>query len=227
MLVPSSVSTHKNKLSEPQRQALGRYIERHVEHDAWHREPLMLALVVAGDKPAALIDPASFAFPDHPWSTHTGLLELCDVLELSYRHVTDISGWFVAPAEGRLDLLPSTGRAPTNDAWHRRFGVVLGYPPDAIDFFIETSGDERTRPRDLVDRGVFSPDELAFTQFIFYIHDDSIDGYEQAITEGKIVRERFEELAAAWGLPDLKKIAAGVHEESRRVFAGEQERIRR
>ncbi|UPM42304.1 hypothetical protein [Halocatena salina] len=224
MLVPSPVPPCAETLTERQRCELGRYFERHAENDACYRDPLLLALVVAGDKPAAEISATEFAFPEHPWTPHRGLIALCELFELSYRRIGQGTGndWFIAPTDGRLDLLPSSEKADRNRAWHRRLGVVLGYPPEAIDFFIDTDGTERTRPRDLLKRGVFSPEELAYTRFVFYIHDDSINGYERAIETGRAVRARFTELAEMWHLPALAAIADDVFEEAKHTVTSSQ-----
>lgn len=220
MLVPSPVPPRAETLTERQRRELGQYFERHVENDACYCDPLLFTLVLVGDKPAAEISPMAFAFPEHRWTPHRGLIALCELFELSYRRIGQGTGndWFVAPTEGRLDLLPSSEKTERNQAWHHRLGVVLGYPPEAIDCFIDTDGTERTRPRDLVERGVFSPDELAYTRFVFYIHDDSIDGYEQAIETGRAVRARFTELADTWRLPALAAIADDVFDEAKNTI---------
>lgn len=221
MLIPSPVSPRANDMTEAQRRELGRYFKRHADSDTCYRDSLLLALVLAGDKPAAEITANDFAFPDHPWTPHRGLLDLCDLFDLSYRRIGRGTGnsWFIAPTEGRLDFLPTSEKTNRNEAWHRRLGVVLGYPYEAIEFFIDTNGEKRTLPRDLVENGTFSPEELAYTQFVFYIHDDSIEGFERAIETGKARRARFAELAKEWDLPALDRITENVFEESKKMVA--------
>lgn len=208
-------------MTDRQRRELEQYFRNHSDSDECYRDPLLFALVLAGDKPAAEISAAKVAFPDHHWTPHRGLLELCDLFELSYRRIGHGTGndWFVSHSEGRLDLLPSSEKTERNDAWHRRLGAILGYPADAIESFIETNGQKRTLPRDLAEEGAFSPEELAYTQFLFYIHDDSVKGYEQAIKMGKARRARVAELAKQWDTPSLNRIADDVYEEAIEMVA--------
>ncbi len=222
MLLPSSVRDD-DALTPTQRQALREWLRVHEDHES-REDPLKMALVIAGDKPAMYLQPSEWAYPGtrFGFDTNEQFRELIDALELVAHQIEGMNGWFVAPAHGRLDLLPSTVRAPTDTAWHRRLGVVLGYPPEAIEFFIDTTGAKRTQPRELVERGVLSPDELAYTQFVFYIHDDSSDGYERAIETGRAVRARFTELAEKWELPILETIAEEQYQLAVAVYSGER-----
>ncbi|WP_330632700.1 hypothetical protein [Halocatena halophila] len=214
MLVPSTISPRADDCTPAQHEALRAYCARYVEQPVWYRDPLLFALVLAGDKPAADITAHEFAFPNHRWAPHRGLFELCELFDLSTRRIGPgvASDWFVAPNGGRLDLLPSTDKTVGNLAWHRRLGTILGYPPSAIEFFATTPPGERTQPSDLVRTGQFSPQEIAYTRFVFYVHDDSIERYEQAIEEGKQMRDRFSTLQQRWNLPALNQIATGVYE---------------
>lgn len=81
-------------------------------------------------------------------------------------------------------------------------GVVLGYPPDAIGTFIDAQ--EWADPSEFVAEGTFSADEIADAGFVFYRHDDSREGYEQAISSGERIRERLNELADEWSIPELE-----------------------
>lgn len=221
MLIPSPVTARTKDMTEAQHRALGQYFERHVESETCRRDPLLLALVLAGDKPAVDYSPSKWEFPEHPFAPHEGLQELCDVFNLSYRRIGSGVGsdWIVAPSPGRLDLLPSTNRTDRNAAWHRRLGIIFGYPPEAIDYFIESTGGDRTHPEDLVVSERFPPEEIAYTRFVFYRHDDSIEGYERAIKMGKTVRRRISDLADEWELPALDTIAEDAYEDGVRVFS--------
>lgn len=119
-------------------------------------------------------------------------------------------------------MLPSTARTSANAAWHRRLGVVFGYPSAAIDFFIASDRETRTQPNERVEAGEFSPEEMAYTEFVFYVHDDSLDGYTQAIETGKTVRARFSELATGWDLPVLDALADEVYQEAVAVYTGDK-----
>lgn len=223
MLLPSSVRGD-DTLSPTQRRAFQGWLRVHKEHESFE-DPLKMALVVSGDKPALYLQPAEWAFPGPQFSVTSDerFLELMEELGLTTHQMEGMNGWFVAPVHGRLDLLPSTVRAPTDAAWHRRLGTVLGYPSEAIEFFIDTSGAKRTQPRDLVDNGTFTPEEMAYTQFVFYIHNDSSDGYEQAIEDGKVTRARFTELAKQWDLPVIESLAAAFYQLAVDVYSGERE----
>lgn len=222
MLVPSSV--RNDTLMPTQRQAFQEWLRVQEEHESFE-DPLTMSLVVAGDKPAMYLQPSKWAFdgPRFGGNTDEQFVDLMETLGLTTHQMKEMNGWFVAPVHGRLDLLPSTVRAPTDAAWHRRLGVVLGYPYEAIEFFIDTSGAKRTQPRDLVDNGTFTPEEMAYIQFVFYIHNDSSDGYEQAIEDGKVTRARFTELAKQWDLPVIESLAAAFYQLAVDVYSGERE----
>lgn len=64
---------------------------------------------------------------------------------------------------------------------------------------------------------------MAYTRFVFYVHEDSIDGYKHAIETGKTVRERFSDLADRWDLPVLDALATDVYQEALAVYSGDQE----
>lgn len=209
MLVPSSV--RDDELTESQRCEFGRWLQANADHDSV--EPaLKLTLVVSGDKPAVFIS-------SEEWDEH--FFELIDWLDLTVHQMNQMPGWFVAPVHGRLDLLPSNGlHEPKNAAWHRRLGVVLGYPTDAIEYFINR--DSQTGAHERVENDDFSPDEIAFADFVFYRHDDSINGYEQAIADGKAIRARFFELAHMWDVPVIESLAEAFYQRSVEIYRGER-----
>lgn len=225
MLIPSSVTPRAENMTETQHRELQHYFKRHVESETCLRGPLMFALVLAGDKPAVDLSPSDWEFPDHPFVPHEGLKELCDLFDLSYRRIGHGVGhdWIISPSPGRLDFLPSTNQTDRNAAWHHRLGVIFGYPPEAINYFIEHTGREWTHPENLVASGVFTPKEVAYTRFVFYMHDDSTEGYEQAIETGKTVRKHISELAEEWELPSLNTIAEEVYDDAIRVFSNRAE----
>lgn len=200
MFEPSATSPIT--LSGEQQEALRGYFDNCLENGRTSRShPLEFALVLAGDKPAATMHPTEDEFPNDPFDPAAGLRRLCDVLNVVCRKPRT-NWWFVAPVDGRLDLLPSGNRTERNEAWYRRFGVVLGYPPDAIEAFIDARG-QWTEPHELVADGHFDADTIADAGFVSYRHDDSIDGYEQAIEQGRALRRRLDELADTWGVPEI------------------------
>jgi hypothetical protein len=205
-------------MSITQRRAFSRYVTEHYHQDGWSRTPLRLALVVAGDKPATLFDPHPWAFPDSPLQSPACGLPLLDQLNLAYKRIQDLPGVIVAAAAGRLDLLP-TVMNPC-DAYHRRLGVVFGYPSTAIEYFLQKD-DVPTPSHEYVDQGRFAASEMAYSGFVFYTPEDSTAGYERAIAVGKATRARLSELAASWEIPALETLADGVYEEYRAECAGE------
>jgi hypothetical protein len=209
MFMPTAADPPITRITADERQALREYLGNYVENEQYDIiRPLMFVLVLSGDKPAATIQPSRDAFPDHPWVPQTGLKQLCDRLNVVAHHRRALSWWFVAPVDGRLDLLPSNDRAERNEAWVRRLGVILGYPPPAIECFIEKAG-EWTEPHELVVTGQFSPEEMADAGFIVYRHDDSVEGYEWAVRHGRRVRQRLEALAEQWDVPELTAFIDG------------------
>jgi hypothetical protein len=206
MFEPSATDPPIRSVSADQRHALQSYFGNCIENDRGHRShPLDFALLLAGEKPACTMHPSKEEFPDDPFHPAAGLRRLCDQFDLALHKPREVSWWFVAPVDGRLDLLPSGNRCPRNEAWHRRLGVVLGYPPSAVEAFIRrlTTHREWTEPNELVHEGHFTPEEIAYAGVVPYRYDDSITGYEQAIRDGKRVRECLDHHAERWAVPEL------------------------
>ena len=209
MFMPTATDPPIMSITNDERQALRTYLGNCVDNERCDFiHPLMFVLVLSGDKPAATMQPSRDEFPDHPWAPQTGLTQLCDQLNVVAHHRREIDWWFVAPVDGRLDLLPSSNRTERNDAWVRRLGVILGYPPRAVECFIEKAG-EWTEPHELVATGQFSPADMADAGFIVYRHDDSVEGYEWAIRHGRRVRQRLEAVAETWDVPELTAFIDG------------------
>lgn len=209
MFMPTPVAPPITTITNDDHRALRKYLENCVENERFEfEEPLMFVLVLSGDKPAATMQPSREQFPDYPWTPQTGLKQLCDQLDVVAHHRRELGWWFVAPVDGRLDLLPSSNRTERSDAWIRRLGVVLGYPPNAIEMFLNRNG-EWTEPHELVADGQFSSEKMADAGFVVYRHDDSVEGYEWAIQAGKHIRLRLEELADKWDLPELNEFVDG------------------
>lgn len=203
MFMPTAGEPPITTITDDQRQALREFFRNCVESERFNSiDPLMFALVLSGDKPVTTIDPSDDQFPGHRWSPQTGLKELCSrVNAVAYKR-RDIGWWFVAPTYGRLDLLPSHNRTECNEAWMRRLGVIFGYPPSVIDYFLSVES-EWIKPHERVAAGQFSAEEMADAGFVVYRHDDSVEGYEWAIKTGRRVCSRLEELADTWDVPEL------------------------
>jgi hypothetical protein len=217
-LPASDRGTPGESLSATQRRAFSQYVRVHCHDDSWFRTPLRLALVLAGDKPATLIDPCPWAFPESPLQSPDCALPLLDQLNLAYKRIRDLPGVIVAASSGRLELLP-TVMNPC-DAYHRRLGVVLGYPSTAIEYFLQKDG-VPTPAHEYVEHGLFEASEMAYTGFVFYTPEDSNAGYRRAITAGKATRAHLSELADSWEIPALETLADGIYEEYRAECSGE------
>lgn len=198
-------------LTEAHHSAFREFIVRH--RDETERRisinPILLARVVADDKPAAQIylkgEKTHPDFDDPDRYLHS----LCDVLGLAMRQIKGARGWVVGRSSWRLDCLP-TVMEPT-DAFHRRCGFVYGYPSDAIEEFIETDIDVTNC--DLVRAGIFSDEEIAYLTFVPYARRKSLEQFEQRIEMGKQIRRRIGRFADAWELPVLDEYATLLHND--------------
>lgn len=199
-------------LSDEQYRALCEFTQRHRDEDTCSTTPVRLARVLAHDKPATLIlTPPEISPPrGQSCSPEEYLVTLLDRIECLYRQVDGLSGWIVASSAGRLDLLPTV--KTLCDAYHRRLGVVFGYPADAIDYFINNDNSRSTKI-DLVQSGTFDAEEAAYTKFICYSHPKTREKFEHHISIGRAIRQRISQLARVWGLPELDALADDVYNE--------------
>jgi hypothetical protein len=197
-------------ITDTQRRAFSRYLDTHRQSDSCSRAPMRLALVVGQMKPATIIEPYPWAFPDCALSPVQCFQDLLDRFDCVYRQPYGAAGVIVAGSTGRLEFLP-TVKNTDSDAYHRRLGVLFGYPPDAIEAFIQDE-EPPTQPHDLVADGLFEVEALAYTSFVFYKPADSAAAYEQTIAEGKMTRARLGMLADEWQLPALDEIADTIYE---------------
>jgi hypothetical protein len=145
--------------------------------------------------------------------------ELLDLFDCDYRRIYGTPDLLVAQSTGRFGFLPTVKNADCG-AYHRRLGVVFGYPSTAIECFIQYEG-TRTQPRDLVNASVFSATELAYTIFVSYMPEESTAGYERAIARGRATRTRLTTLAHKWDLPVLETVADAVYEAYVALYAGD------
>lgn len=206
-------------LSDEQQQALRTFITRHRDETDGQVSinPILLARVVANDKPAAEIDLKGER--DHPnFDDPDGYLRsLCDVLDLEMRKIKGVRSWTVGRSQWRLDLLPTVVRI--TDAYHRRCGFVYGFPTDAIEEFIETDNDVTNY--DLVRAGIFSVEEIAYMSFVAYTRRKSLAGFRQQIELGKQIRRRVGRFADVWEMPILDEYASLVYEDVIKAYRGD------
>lgn len=223
-------------MTETQHQKLSQYIAVRQESGVALREPIWLALVIAGDKPACYADcglgssttimdgwacdlseqavPAEMEIEVVPLNQMSPTITVAGVLDafgLAYQELGG-TGWYVARTSWRLGLLP-TVRNGSTAAYHRRLGCFFGYTRSDIDYFIATEP-PRTQPADLVADGSFDPEEIAYATFIPEIHQKSINRFERAIETGKTIHSRITSLARQWNIPELETLAETVYEEA-------------
>lgn len=104
---------------------------------------------------------------------------------------------------------------------HKQLGVLYGYPRADIEWFRRSS--ERGSPRERVENGSFTAEEMAFVDFVCYRCEDSIEGFERAVEEGKRIRSLLETVAESWRLPILDRLAVDHYQLSVGVYSGERE----
>lgn len=206
-------------MNDSQRIAFGRYLTTHHRAEDIKWEPLRLALVIAGERPAAALTVAPWEFPYRNRSPDRCLCRLLALFDIAYRRVW-ADQWFIAADPDRLALIPPE-RTTENDAYHRRLGQFFGYPQDAVEAFLPI----QTRspyPRDLVADGSVTATQIAYTRFVPYVLDDSCGGYDRAITAGKAIYERLCELAHEWELAVLATLAETAYADAVAVYSGKE-----
>lgn len=209
MFEPTAPDPPITTISDDERRVLREYLGNCVESELFDDpQPLLFVLMLAGDKPAVAFDPRDEEFPNYPFAPRKGFRELCASLDLALETRLGTPLWVVAPVRGRLDLLPTSNRSRRSPEWERRLGVVFGYPPSAVDSFVNRDGDwmeARKRVRD----GQFTVDEMVDVGLLGYRCENTQQGYEKAIQDGRRVRRRLEQLAEEWDLPEIKTLVEG------------------
>ncbi|WP_330633610.1 hypothetical protein [Halocatena halophila] len=206
------------ELSMDQRLVLSEYFSAFCNTGEAFREPVRLALVLANEKPATIVDPPPDMCPWSPLSTPHCAVKLLDSLNLEYQKITDSPGWFVAKNSMWLEMLPST--KTVNDAYHRRLGTVMGYPHNAIEEFVDNGGNALA-PRDYVDQGIFTASEIGYTAFVCYLPINTENSYQQVISLGKERYRLLQQLSNQWGIPNLGTLTDNIYRKYRAVFARE------
>lgn len=209
MFEPTAATPPITTITDNEHQALRRYLGNCVDNELFDdSQPLLFVLMLAGDRPAMAFDPRDEEFPDYPFAARKGFRELCETFDLALEPRLGTPFWVVAPVHGRLDLLPTSNRSARSTAFERRLGVVFGYPPDAVESFINRDEDwidARARVRD----GQFTAEEIADVGLLGYRCENSQEGYEKAIQDGRRVRRRLTSLAEVWDLPEIKTLVKG------------------
>lgn len=207
-------------LSDEQYLALREFVVQHIDEGTCSTTPLRLARVLACDKPATLILTPPEITPRSEQSPEKYLVDLLDRIDYPYRQFTGLPGWIVSSSPGRLDLLPTT--KTTCDAYHRRLGVVFGYPRDAIEYFINKDKSQSTKI-DLVQSGEFDATEVAYTKFVCYSYPKTPEKFEHHILVGRENRRQIGQLARTWDLPELDTLADNAYnDEIRALEEGER-----
>jgi hypothetical protein len=200
-------------LSDLQRSVFGRYLAAHQRAATISLNPLWLALVIAGDRPAAMITPHPKAFPYRNQSLEQCFHSFLDLFDLQSQAIPQSDQWCLTPTAARFEILP-TQWDPSTAEYHLRLGLFLGYPPAAIVSRLCLS-EPRPHPRSLVAQGHFEASELAYTLFLPYVYitPDVDKGYAYEIAAGKAYRQRITAIAEQWQLPVLDALADAIHHE--------------
>lgn len=181
------------------------YIIRHKDAETYSKNPINLARVLIGDRPAAALTPLlKIDVPNEYDDADEYVPAMVSEMGLQYRTLVDHFDVYISSSSKRLDLLPTV--KVMNDAFHRRLGVVLGYPPDAVERFIKTS--ISVTWLDLIRADIFTPKTVAYTVFVpFSIYDKSLPKYNEAINHGKQIKQRIHECAHEWEMTELDEYA--------------------
>lgn len=206
------------ELTDAQHSALREYTERHrTAPEKLAPHPMTIARVVAQDRPAAHVTPITGVVPSGSADHDEYLPDVFGRMGLHTCQMEGDDGWYVARTAWRLDLLPPA--ATFTAAYHRRCGVFFGYPPDAVDWFIEHP-DVHVTHCDIGRSGIIPPEDVAYEIFIPYMHKKSIERYADVIAKGKAIRRRITELSSVWDLSGLDAHAQAVYDDVATVYAG-------
>lgn len=199
-------------LTTTQHRLLTDYIERHKDAETYSMNPIHLARVLAGDRPAAALTPLpEIDVPDEYDDVDEYVPTMVDEMGLFHRTVGDFFDVYVSQSYSRLDLLPTV--KVINSAFHKRLGVVLGYPSDAIERFIKDS--VSVTWMDLIRADIFTPETVAFTVFVpFSLYEQSMKTYNEAIDCGKKIKQRIHEYANAWEMKELHEYVDAVYDDA-------------
>lgn len=210
-----------NDIIPDQRRILADWFGTIGERDEQFDFPIQFTRVLAGDKPATILQQRDWNAPESPFDSEEDVLAFIEDLRLFHRQQKKSRSHTVSNSSWRLDLLPTVARARAKEAMHKRLGVLYGYPREDIEWFSRRS--ERVSPRERVDDGSFTAEEMAFVDFLGYRCEDSIEGFERAVEEGQRIRSLVETVAESWRLPVLDRLAEDHYQLSVAVYSGERE----
>lgn len=197
----------KSPLTGLQYDKLREYIDFFIEENdvEW---PIKSILMLSGYKPGTLISP-------HPWK-HDHLSGSCteflEVFDLSYTKIGGSPQWYVASNSDRIDALPSD--FDDQETRHRILGNFFGYPNNVVDFFIDADISVQEQPQEFISENIFEPEEMAWSEFVFYMPINTVLGYEQAIDHGKQNRDHLLNLASNWEIPKIETLVERRHHNS-------------
>lgn len=200
------------ELTTTQRQTLSAWLSAHDREFA-----IELARVLAEEKPA--IELRMPPINSGPFLTAERAVAF--VRELGLAASKRDGRHFIAHTHDWIDEQLPSGSLP-NAEHNRQMGYFFGYPEADVEWFINTPQDERVSPRERVESGDFTPEEMAHTDFLSYVPEDSIEGYERAIANGKRARERLSDVADEADIPVIKEIAEAHYQSAVDVYAGER-----
>lgn len=205
-------------ITDTQHRLLTDYIQRHNDAGTYSMNPIHLARVLAGDRPAGALTPLhDIDVPDEYDDVDEYVPELAEQMGLYHRTIGEYFDVYVSFSSRRLDLLPTV--KVMNDAFHKRLGVVLGYPPSAVDRFLEES--VSVTWMDMVRAEIFDPEDVAFTVFVPYAYHGSLSKYRELIDVGKDIKQRMHHRARMWDMDNLNEYVDDVYDDAIASYAGD------
>lgn len=193
-----------------QRQTLDRWFSAYHDQFEEFDFPIQFTRVLAGDKPATLLQRSDLTVDGGPFFFDDGAVSF--VNELGLVTTKRDKSWFCARSQAQFELLSSA-----------EMGKFYGYPEKDIKWFVDTPPDERVSAKERADNGDFTPEQLAYVDFTPYVNEDSIEGYKRAIEDGKRIRDLLSDIADEWRLPVLDQLADDHYQLSVEVYSGERD----
>lgn len=208
-------------VTPPQRRILQTWFEDVYDRYERFEFPIHFIRVIVGDKPATYLQQFEWDNDDSPFNSEEELLAFVEDLGLLHHQQENNRNHTICRSSRQLNLLASIPQLRSKTAQQWRLGIVYGYPREDVEWFIRD--EDRTTPRDRVNNGDFSPEEMAYVDFVAYVNEDSIEGYERAIENGKRVRALLSDVTDDWQLPIIDQIATDHYQLSLSVYSGERE----
>lgn len=203
-------------MTTEQREIFGEYLRSRQKSRLNIQEPISVARLLVDHKPG--VNLSSLTMPSIvDYEPSVSVQDVAEVFDLEYK--IEDGNTLMARSSWLLDVYPSSGEVPT--AATRRAGAFLGYPQADINHFLHSEPPNIT-PIAYIEKGIFSPEEMAFTKFLPQRHEDTIEGYERAITTGREIWILLTRYSNRWDLPKLNDYLDWIFDSALEKFAGNE-----